>query len=26
MELRDLIFKKISEKHPGWKMEAFAMA
>ena len=26
MELRDLIFKKISEKHPGWNMEAFAMA
>ena len=26
MELRDLIFKKIGEKHPGWNMEAFAMA
>ena len=26
MELRDLIFKQISEKHPGLNMEAFAMA
>ena len=26
MELRDLIFKKIGDKHPGWNMEAFAMA
>ena len=26
MQLRDLIFKKIGEKHPGWNMEAFAMA
>jgi hypothetical protein len=26
MELRDLILKKIGEKHPGWNMEAFAMA
>ena len=26
MDIRYLIFKKIGEKHPGWNMEAFAMA
>jgi hypothetical protein len=25
-DLRDLIFITISKQHPGWNMEAFAMA